>query len=463
MLFQKFKTPGIAHVAYLIGDQGEAALVDPGRDLDEYLSVAQRNGLAVKYVVETHRQEDFVIGSAELQKRLGAKVVSGKHPLFGHSDVRLAHGETLSLGGLTLRALETPGHTPESMCYAVFIEDAPDRALGVFTGDTLFIGESGRTDLTDPGETALHAGELFDSVHAHLAPLGDQALVWPAHGAGSVCGGKIAKRDESTLGLERRYNPVFVQAREAFVASKLRERLPRPPYFRNMERVNLAGGLAPGRLGSSVRVLSPAEFGADASALVIDTRAPEAFAGGHLPGSLNIWLAGLPVFGGWFANERSRVRLVTPDMESLPAAVKHLARIGIDGVEAVLSGGFAAWRDAGMPLAHSATTNPQQLSHELATTGVLDVREVSEFEEEGHIAGAVHLYAGDVERDFDRIAARLQTKPHLAVTCSVGNRAGIVVSLLERRGIPAKNLLGGMTAWKNLGLPVVHDPTDSCR
>ena len=190
MFFQKFKTPGIAHVAYLIGDQGEAALVDPGRDLDKYLSVAQRNKLAVNYVIETHRQEDFVIGSAELRKRTGAKVVSGKHALFGHSDVRLAHGETVSLGSLTLRALETPGHTPESMCYALFVKESPDRALGVFTGDTLFIGESGRTDLTDPKETALHAGELFDSVHAQLAPLGDQALVWPAHGAGSVCGGR---------------------------------------------------------------------------------------------------------------------------------------------------------------------------------------------------------------------------------------------------------------------------------
>ncbi len=455
MFFQKFKTPGLAHVAYLIGDKGEAALVDPRRDVEEYLSVAQRNGLAVKYVLETHRQEDFVIGSAEVRKRTGAKVVSGRHALFGHSDLRLGQGEAVSVGALTLRALETPGHTPESVCYAVFVEEAPGRALGVFTGDTLFIGESGRTDLTDAEETAKHAGELFDSVHTQLAPLGDQAIVWPAHGAGSVCGGKIAERDESTLGLERAYNPVFRLTREAFIASKVEERLPRPPYFEHMERVNLEGGVAVAKAATSVRVLSAEEFDADGAALIIDTRAPEAFAGGHILGSVNIWLAGLPVFGGWFANEQSRVYLVLPSAEDLAKAVTHLAGIGIDGVEAVLAGGFAAWRDAGMAIGYSETTDPRRLAAELDTTLVLDVREDSEFEE-GHIDGACHLFVGDVDRHFERIAEALTSKPNIAVTCSVGHRAGIAVSLLERRGIRAKNLLGGMTAWKKLGLRTVR-------
>jgi hydroxyacylglutathione hydrolase len=234
MYFQRFKTPGLAHVAYLIGDHGEAAVIDPRRDVDEYVAAARAQKLTIKYVVETHRQEDFVMGAKALVEVVQAKVVSFDHALFGHSDIRLRDGEALAVGKLELRALHTPGHTPESTCYAVFIEDAPGRALGVFTGDTLFIGETGRTDLTDPKKTGEHAGQLFDAIHAKLLPLGDQAILWPAHGSGSVCGGHIADRDESTLGLERTYNPVFTKSREQFIDAKIEERIPRPPYFRKL-------------------------------------------------------------------------------------------------------------------------------------------------------------------------------------------------------------------------------------
>lgn len=225
MHFEKFKTPGLAHLAYLIGDEGEAAVVDPRRDIDDYLTSARENDLAIKYVIETHRQEDFVIGSRLLVERTGAKVVSLDHELFGHSDIRLKDGEQFALGGLKLRALATPGHTPESTCYALFVADAPERALGIFSGDTLFIGETGRTDLPNPKKTGENAGALFDAVHTKLLPLGDQAMLWPAHGAGSVCGGNIAERDESTLGLERAYNPVFTKTRASFIEAKVRERI----------------------------------------------------------------------------------------------------------------------------------------------------------------------------------------------------------------------------------------------
>ena len=455
MFFRKFKTPGIAHVAYLIGGSGEAAIVDPRRDIDEYITVAQASGLAVKYVIETHRQEDFVIGSAEIVHRTGAKVVSGEHALFGHSDIRLRDGDDFTIGGLKLRALHTPGHTPESTCYAVFVDDAPDRALGLLSGDTLFIGETGRTDLTDPKKTGEHAGLLFDAVHTKLLPLGDQTILWPAHGAGSVCGGNIADRDESTIGLERTYNPVFTKTREEFMEAKIKERIPRPPYFTHMEKVNLRGGMPSGKSVTEIPLLAAKRFASEMKqGIVIDTRDPEAFAGGHVPDSINIWLKGLPVFGGWLANETTRIYVVVPEMDDLSKAVTHLARVGIDGVEAVLAGGFGAWRDAGMPLAYSGTIDARQLERELATTTVLDVREDSEFEEEGHIPGARHLYVGYLDDHLDRIKADLQQRPTIAVTCSVGHRAGVAVSLLERRGIRnVKNLLGGMTAWNKLDLP----------
>ncbi len=459
MLFQKFKTPGVAHVAYLIGDQGEAALVDPRRDVDEYITAAQANKLAIKYVIETHRQEDFVMGSAELVKLAGAKVVTGDHKLFGHSDIRLRDGEDFKVGGLTFRALHTPGHTPESTCYAVFVEDAPERALGVFTGDTLFIGEAGRTDLPDPKKTGENAGLLFDAVHAKLLPLGEQTILWPAHGSGSVCGGNIAERDESTIGLERGYNPVFTKTRDAFIEAKIKERIPRPPYFGHMEKVNLEGGMPPGKTAKAIPLLNAKKLASEMKqGLVIDTRDPEAFAGGHIPGSINIWLKGLPVFGGWIADEKSRIFLVLRDMEDLEKAVTHLARIGIDGIEGALAGGFDAWRDAGMSLAYSGTIDARQLEGALASTMVLDVRDDAEFEEEGHIPEARHLYVGYLDEHLDRIKKDLQQKPAIAVVCSVGHRAGLAVSLLERRGLHnVKNVLGGMTAWQKLELPTRKD------
>ncbi|HSN26441.1 MAG TPA: MBL fold metallo-hydrolase [Kofleriaceae bacterium] len=201
------KTPGLAHNAYLLGEASEAVVVDPRRDLDEYLEIARENKLVIKYILETHRQEDFVMGSKELADITGAKIVSLDHPLFGHSDIRLRDGETFRAGSLAFRALHTPGHTPESTCYAVYLDQVPERAWGVLTGDTLFIGETGRTDLPDRLKTRENAGLLYDMVHRKLAPLGEQALVWPAHGTGSVCGGNIAPYDESTLGIERASNP----------------------------------------------------------------------------------------------------------------------------------------------------------------------------------------------------------------------------------------------------------------
>lgn len=459
MLFERIKTPGIAHVAYLIGDAREAAVVDPRRDVDEYVEVAREHGHVIRYVIVTHRQEDFELGTAELARRFGAKVVTGRHGLFGHGDLRLATGEELRLGGLRLRALHTPGHTPESMSYAVFAPEQPDVAWGVFTGDTLFVGETGRTDLSDPGRTAENAAALWDSVHLHLAPLGDQALIFPAHGAGSVCGGNIAERDGSTIGLERTYNPVFTRGKQAFARQKAEDVKPRPPYFTHMEKVNLEGGRPLGRTPLAVPLLDPKAFAAElGQALAIDLRDPEAWAGGHLPGSLNIWRDGLPMFGGWVTEPGSRVLLVVPRPEDTDEAVLALARIGFDGVEGVLAGGFAAWRDAGLPVETGGTIAPRALARDLERFVVLDVREPSELAETGAIPGAINVYVGHLEERLPELRRRLEDAP-VAVTCSVGHRAGLAVSLLRRHGVPrAMNLLGGMTAWTALKLPTHGGP-----
>ncbi|WP_049876403.1 MBL fold metallo-hydrolase [Sorangium cellulosum] len=355
------KTPGLAHIAYLLGNKGEAIVVDPRRDIDEVLAAARERDLVIKFILETHRHEDFVIGSGALAKAAGAKIVSGDHPLFGQSDIRMRDGEELDLIGLRIRALHTPGHTPESTCYAVFLPDVPGRAFGVFTGDTLFIGETGRTDLPDREKTSDNARLLFASVHEKLLPLGDQALVWPAHGSGSVCGGNIAERDDSTLGLERAYNPVFVRSADDFARAKVAERIPRPPYFSLMERLNLEGGKPLSVKPGEVPFLPPSKFASESKqGLVLDARDPEAFASGHLPGSLNLWFAGLPVYMyvGYLDEHFEKVQPALPrhGRIALVCSVGHraglatsvLRRRGFTEVANVL-GGMTAWGKLGLP------------------------------------------------------------------------------------------------------------------
>jgi hydroxyacylglutathione hydrolase len=457
MFFQAIKTPGIAHVAYILGSDGEALVVDPRRDIDTYLDVLREQQLRLRYVLQTHRQEDFVLGTAELARRTGARIVAGRHPITGYADLRMGERQRLHLGGLMLLALNTPGHTPESVSWAVFLESHPSLAWGVFTGDALFAGETGRTDLPDPERTGENAGLLYDMIHEKILPLGDQALIFPAHGAGSVCGSGIAERDLTTLGLERQRNPVFRLDRGDFIRHKLRERLPRPPYFTHMEEVNLHGGLPLASDPRAVPPLSPAEFReASQGAVVIDAREPEAFAGGHLPGALNIWMGGLSVFGGWGARHDTPVFLVVPEGVEPAKAVLSLARIGIDGVEGFLGGGFSAWRKAGLPIERSHTLTPGELYEHSARYQRLDVRELSEFEE-GHMADARHAYVGELEERLPGL--RLRKDEPVAVTCSVGHRAGLAASILLRHGFrDVSNLLGGMTAWKRLDLPLEEGP-----
>ncbi len=289
MLFERVKTPGLGHNSYLLacGD-GLAVVVDPRRDVDEYLRLAWENALSITHVLQTHRQEDFEFGSRTLAQMTGARIVSGNHKLFGNTDLKLDAGEELRVGTTRFVALQTPGHTPESMSYAVYVKDAGDKCWGVFTGDALFVGDTGRTDLPDSDKTGENAGILYDSIHSKISPLGDHTLLFPAHGAGSACGGNISDRDDSMLGIEKGTNPVFSKSRGDFVALKVSEKLARPPYFKHMEEVNLLPG-RPLKWPSTVQILQPEEFQQRISGgLVIDTRSPEAFASAHIPGAYNI-------------------------------------------------------------------------------------------------------------------------------------------------------------------------------
>jgi hydroxyacylglutathione hydrolase len=453
MFFQRLKTPGLGHNAYVLGcGDGLAVVIDPRRDVDDYLRLARENDLSIAYVLETHRQEDFEFGSRTLAQMTGAKIVGGSHALFGETDLKLADEQELKVGTTRFVALATPGHTPESISYAVYVADSGDKCWGVFTGDALFVGDTGRTDLPDPEKTGENAGILYDAIHRKIAPLGDHTLLFPAHGAGSACGGNISERDDSTLGIEKATNPVFSKSRRDFVAHKLAEKMARPPYFLHLEKVNLLAG-RPLKSPLATPVLQPRGFQQRMTeGVVIDSRSPEAFAAAHIPGAYNIWLDGLPAFGGWVANENTRIFLIADGAEAMDLAVLSLARIGIDSVEGILAKGIESWRDQGLPLESIATTSAAETANwmQQGRVHVLDVRDEYEWDEK-HIPGALHCYVGHLE---DKLPL-LPKDSEIVVHCNVGHRSGVAASILKRnRFTRIHNMLGGICAWEKLGLPL---------
>lgn len=453
MFFTRLKTPGLGQNSYVLEcGEGLAVVLDPRRDVGEYVRLARENDLSIVYIFETHRQEDFEFGSRTLAEMTGAQIVSGAHELFGDTDVKLKDEAELKVGSTRFVALETPGHTPESVTYAVYVKDAGEKCWGVFTGDALFVGDTGRTDLPHPDKTGENAGILYDSIHRKIAPLGDQTLLFPAHGSGSACGGNISDRDDSTLGIEKGTNPVFKKSRQEFVELKLAEKMARPPYFRHMEKVNLHSG-RPLRTPPRFNVLQPKVLQKRMKeGIVIDTRSPEAFAGAHIPGSYNIWLEGVPAFGGWVANENTRIFLVVDGAGAMEQAVKSLARIGIDSVEGVLTSGVEAWREQGLPIENIATTSAAETANwmQQGRVHILDVRDEYEWNAM-HIPGAIHRYVGYLEEELPQ----LPKDGEIVVHCSVGHRSALAVSILKRNGYTGLyNMLGGITAWEKLALPL---------
>ena len=455
MFFQRLMTPGLGQNSYILGcGDGLAVVIDPRRDVDEYLRLARENNLTIRYILETHRQEDFEFGSATLAEMTGAKIVSGDHELFGQTDVKLKDGAELEVGSTRFVVLETPGHTPESVTYAVYAKDTGDKCWAAFTGDALFVGDTGRTDLPDIEKTGENAGILYDSIHAKIAPLGDQALLYPAHGSGSSCGANISDRDDSTVGIEKATNPVFEKSRSQFVDDKVAEKMARPPYFRHMEEVNLLPGRplpSPGKF----HILQPQEFQERMDeGLVIDTRSPDAFAGAHIASTYNIWLDGLPSYGGWIADENTPVFLVVDSAANMEKAVTSLARIGIDNVEGVLLNGVESWREQGLPIEMLATTSAFETANwmQAGHVHVLDVRDEYEWNQK-RIPGAVHQFVGYLEENLPQFPKDSE----IVVHCNVGNRSGVAVSILKRHGFSRlHNMLGGITAWEELDLPLVN-------
>ena len=457
MFFERIKSEGIAHNSYLIGSQNDAAVIDPRRDCQIYIDLAQQKGLKIRHIFETHRNEDYAIGSIELNNSTGAEIYHGPGLEWKYGNT-LRDGQEFQIGNLRLTAIHTPGHTDESMSYALTDLSSGEATVMVFSGDALFVGDVGRTDLYSPEEAPRLASNLYDSIFNKILPLGDGVILCPAHGAGSVCGLNISDRDESTLGIERLQNPVLqLKKRDGFIKYKVAEKPERPHYFRQMEKYNLEGPPLLGCLPLPAP-LTPTEFNEEMErgAVVVDTSLPAAYGGAHIKGSYSIWIEGLPVFAGWVLSYDKPILLVLEDQCHLERAVRYLIRAGYDWIVGYLKGGVEGFYNAGFPTEHMELLTVHQLKAKIdrgEELTILDDRGQDEWDQ-GHIKGAKHIYVGHIP---ERMSDIPKDKP-VAMFCNVGHRAGLGASILLREGCrEVYNVLGSMTAWKAAGYPITTE------
>jgi glyoxylase-like metal-dependent hydrolase (beta-lactamase superfamily II)/rhodanese-related sulfurtransferase len=431
--FHQFYLGCLAHASYLVGSNGEAAVVDPQRDVDQYIDEAARHDLKIRWIIETHLHADFVSGHAELARRTGAEIVFGAaaHAEFPHRAVR--DGDELRVGDVVLRALETPGHTPESISWVVIEDDAPRKVL---TGDTLFIGDVGRPDLAGSrGWTSEQmASLLYDSLHEKILALDDAVEVWPAHGAGSACGKNISRERSSTIGAQRRMNYALKpMPREAFVAMMTTDLPPAPRYFPMDAEINRRGARA------LDEVTAPQLAAIPDGAIVLDVRDDDAFASAHIPDSIHIGLGGQ--YASWAGTllRADQPIVVVAEPANVKEAIVRLARVGLETVIGWID--FASWTG---PFATLPQITVQQL-HESELT-VLDVRRGAEFAA-GHVPHAINVPL-DILPDA---IASLPRKP-MAIICASGYRSLIAASLLARAGFTnLRNVKGGTGGWVRAG------------
>jgi hydroxyacylglutathione hydrolase len=454
MILEKVKSEGLAQISYFVGSENEAIVIDPRRDCQVYVDIAQREGMKIMNIFETHRNEDYVIGSLELAYSTRAKIYHGPGLDFRYGKT-LKDGQEFCFGKVRITAIHTSGHTDESMSYALTDIDAGNEPIVVFTGDTLFVGDVGRIDLYGPKEAPRMAENLYNSIFNKLLPLGDGVILCPAHGAGSVCGGTISQREESTLGLEHIQNPILQKNKEEFIKFKVSEHHETPPYFRKMEQYNLNGPPLLGHLPNPDPLSSKElENQMNLGAVVVDTRTPSAFGGAHIGSSYSIRLNRLPLYAGWVLPYDKPIILVLEDSRDLEMAVRLLIRLGYDQIAGYLREGIDAWYKEALPTEQLGLLTVQELKKRLNRGNdlvVLDVREKGKWDE-GHIKGARHIYAGHVERHLNSIPA---DRP-IVVVCNTGNHASLVASILRREGYrELYNLLGGMAAWQDAGYKLV--------
>ena len=462
MIFKQFYLSCLAQASYLIGDEQTrtAAIVDPRRDVDLYLEKADRHGLQIRHVFLTHFHADFVAGHLELRDRAGAAIHLGARAHAEYPFEPMKEGDAVDFGRVRLQAIETPGHTAESISILVYdLEHDAIRPYAVLTGDTLFVGDVGRPDLrASLGWSAIDLGRLlYESLRTKLLPLPDDTLVYPAHGPGSLCGKNLGTQTVSTIGEQRRSNYALQpMSRDEFVALVTADQPDAPPYFtydavlNSKERQTLEAILG--------RVLTPLSLEqvmarADAGAQLLDVRDPNEFAQSHLSGSINVGLAGQ--YATWagtvLTRERAIVIIAEPGREQ--EAATRLGRIGFDEIAGYLEGGMHALAARPDLLGRTERATAAAVAAELASPAppvVLDVRTPSEWQSK-QIAGSVNVPLNQLQARI----AELPRNRRIVVHCAGGYRSSIAISMLQRHGLDhLAELTGGMAAWDAAKLPV---------
>lgn len=450
MIFEKVKSEIIAHNSYFVGSGNQAAVIDPRRDIDVYLELEEKYNVKITHIFETHRNEDYVIGSLELSNTLGAEIYHGDKLDFSYGN-GVKDGDKFEVGMLELEILETPGHTDESISITLKDKESSNEVYMVFTGDALFAGDVGRTDF---GDKERMSGNLYDSIFNKLLPLGDGVIVCPAHGKGSLCGGAIGDLEFTTIGYEKKTNAALqVKNKKEFIEQRSKIKLEMPPYFKKMEILNKNG---PPILHSlpHLKQLTIGELKEyqKKEAQIVDARMPTAFSGGHIPNSISIWRKGLPLFVGWMLNYEDPIIFITDLNRQPDEIVRYCIRLGYDNLLGVLAGGFSTWYKGAQEIGHVNTWTVHDLKKKYdESIFILDVREENKWEQEGHIEGAHNIWVGDLKQRL----AEVPKDKHIVVYCDSGYKTSIAASILKMKGYEkVTNMLGGFMAWKKAGYPI---------
>ncbi len=455
MIVQSFFVPGIAHSSYILGASSTCAVIDPRRDVEIYVKAAKELNLKITHILQTHLHADFVSGHLDIARATGAPIVIPKAAGAAFEHIPVSEGDTLRLEDVLLEVLETPGHTPEHVTYVARDFARGPEPVSIFCGDTLFVGDVGRPDLF-PGRAVELARLLYDSLHTKLLALPDFCEVYPAHGAGSLCGRSMGAKRESTIGYERRFNEALgITDLEAFVNSLTSGMPAAPDHFTRCSRINREGPALAASLPFPA-FLNPGDFSekmASPESIVLDIRDYSAFGGNHIPGSINLDLGGnFATFAGWILQPEKEILLVSDRPENVDAAVTSLRRVGLDRVTATLEGSIFAWARAGLPTSHIPQVSPFELQQMASAVSVpiliLDVRSPAEYEG-FHLPQAVNIPVPELRSRF----VELDPGSRIVTVCGTGHRSSLAASLLLQKGFEnVTNLAGGMMGFAAAGL-----------
>lgn len=465
MTVEQIYTGCLAQGAYYIRSGKEAAIIDPLREIKPYLERAEKDGVKIRYVLETHFHADFVSGHLDLAKATGATIVYGPQANPGFDAHIAKDGEILSIGDVSIEVLHTPGHTMESTCY--LLRDESGKNHCIFTGDTLFLGDVGRPDLAQKAASMTQeelAGLLFDSLHTKILPLEDELIVYPGHGAGSACGKNMMKETVDTLGNQKRLNYALRQKEKAaFIEELTNGLLPPPGYFGLNVAMNKSGYESFDQvLSRGLKAMSPEEFEVAANetgALVLDTRPAEEFCRGFIPRSVNIGLKGdfAPWVGAMLVDVKQELLLVCRPGEE-EEAITRLSRIGFDHVIGFLNGGYESWKKAGKEEDHVNRISAEEFASRCRkeASRILDLRREAEFNT-GHLENAENRPLDFINEWY---AGASQNNSALFIHCAGGYRSMIAASILKSRGFhDFFEVEGGFKAISGCGLPIT---TASC-